>query len=71
MSSLFKKFEKNREDDYPSFFLGPAIHYVTKTLFMTLNCDFSHIFQPTLFKLLLTQSSFCALSSELDPKGHK
>ena len=37
----------------------------------TLNCDFSHRFQPTPFKLVLTQSSLCALSKELSPSGHK
>ena len=33
----------------------------------TLNCDFSQTFQPTPFKLLLTRTSLCALSSA---EGH-
>ena len=37
----------------------------------TWNCDFSHTFQPTPVKLLLTRSSFGAISSEMGPKGHR
>ena len=42
-----------------------------ESLQLDFNCDFSHTFYLTSFKLLLTRSSFNVFSKELDPKGHR